>query len=153
MPGSLYIFGILCCYNERLANKGCTFSYNADFVIVFEGDEVKKQKALLIHFTLQESKLFVDQAFYSVSGKVATTDSSFDVGGGVNVDDYQLFIEANEVCHKLSSLFKTGAGSAFARKRSCGHSERAHTTNDQRQPALHLNIPYQKLNVQSSHSG
>jgi hypothetical protein len=103
MPGSSYIFGILRCYNERPPDKGRIFSYDADFVVDFDGDEVKVQKALLTRFTPQDSELFVDRAFYSVGGKVATIDSSFDVGGAVNVDDYQLFIEADEVCCALIS--------------------------------------------------
>lgn len=80
------------------------FSYDADFIVDFDGDEVKEQKALLIRFTPQDCEVFVDRAFYSVGGKVATIDACFDVGGGVNVDDYQLFIEADEVCCRLSSL-------------------------------------------------
>ena len=43
--------------------------------------------------------------------------------------------------------------SALIGKWSRGHSERAHPTNDWRQPALDLNNPHQKLNVRSSHGG
>jgi hypothetical protein len=97
MPGSSYIFGILRCYNERPPDKGRMFSYDADFVVDFDGDDVKEQKALLIHFTPLDSAPFIDRAFYSIGGKIASINSGFDIGGGINVEDYELFIEADEV--------------------------------------------------------
>lgn len=99
MPGSSTIYGLLCCYNKRhiVPNKNRTYTFDVDFVVGFEGECVIEQTAIMTHFVLQEDDGFVENAFYTVYGKVASIDSLYVVEDGVDPNKYQFVIDAEVV--------------------------------------------------------
>lgn len=99
MPGSSTIYALLRCYNKRqiIPIKNRTFTFDADFVVGFEGDHVLEETAILNHFVPQEDDSFVENAFYTVYGKVASIDSSYMVELGLDPDQFQFVIDADVV--------------------------------------------------------
>jgi hypothetical protein len=112
MPGLSSISAILRCNNERVLNpeKTRTFTYDATLVVGFQAEEIIEGTAILNHYVAPNEEPFIDNAFYKIYGKVASIDSSYKVGDGLDPNNYQFVIDADTVCNcKYRSVTASGA--------------------------------------------
>jgi hypothetical protein len=99
MPGASLISGIMGCSNERCLSddKPRSLTYDAEFVVGVENNQVRAGLAVLNHFRESTEPPFVNSAFYSVSGKLAEIDDDFFVGRGYKASTYDFLIDAKTV--------------------------------------------------------
>ena len=99
MPGSSVLFGILRCFNARAldSDKPRSLVIDADMVIGFSKAGPVVAKVVLNHFL--DGPPFDNGAFYYVVGRVASIDSSFQLGQNVPADRYEFVVDARTVRH------------------------------------------------------
>jgi hypothetical protein len=99
MPGASLISGIMGCSNERCLSddKPRSLTYDAEFVVGVENNQVRAGLAVLNHFRESTEPPFVNSAFYSVSGKLAEIDDNFFIGRGYKASTYDFLIDAKTV--------------------------------------------------------
>lgn len=104
MPGSLTLFAILQCFNQRniVNDKPCSFTYDAEMVISVQDGKLLLAIAVLDHFADAEKAAFVDGTFYVVSGRVTSINLNVILGDDPNPDRYEFLLDADMVHSHLS---------------------------------------------------
>jgi hypothetical protein len=106
MPGLSAIFGLIPCSNSRhlYTEKPRTVTMDCEIVIgVDDKGDVNTTSALLHYFIPLGAPEPINGALHFVFGRVASIDSSENVGDGFSPLEYDFIIDADMVCDSLLS--------------------------------------------------